>query len=149
MKPKITWILIADGARARVLCHDGPGRGVAAVPDALFEASHAPDREIDADKPGRTFDSVGAGRHHKEPRTSPHRQQKADFARELAQMLERRRGEGAFDRLLVVAPPATIGDLRSSMSKEVRGRVIAEVAKDLTHVPNAEIDRHLEDVLAV
>lgn len=149
MKPIRTWILIADGARARVLSHEGPGRGVAPVPDGMFDAAHEPDREINADKPGRTFDSVGGGRHQKEPRSSPHRLRKADFARELASMLERRRSEGAFDRLLIVAPPATIGDLRSSMRKEVRASVIGEVKKDLTHVPNSEIDQHLTDVLAI
>ena len=33
MKPTRTWILIADGARARILENLGPGKGVHEVPD--------------------------------------------------------------------------------------------------------------------
>ena len=28
MKKKVTWIIVADGSRARVLANDGPGKGL-------------------------------------------------------------------------------------------------------------------------
>ena len=34
MKPTTTWILIADGARARLFANHGPGKGVEAVEGA-------------------------------------------------------------------------------------------------------------------
>ncbi len=68
MKSTVTWILIADESRARLLANHGPRRGVEPVSEDLLEGRILPGREIMSDRPGRTFDSVGAGRHAKEPR---------------------------------------------------------------------------------
>lgn len=149
MKPTRTWILIADGARARVLLNAGPGKGLAPVPKAVFEAPHPPDRDINADRPGRTFDSAGQGRHAMEPQTSPHRANKAAFAKTLADFLTAEKARRAFDRLIIVAPPAALGDLRAKLSKDVQAIVQAELPKDLTNTRDADIAAHLTDVLAV
>ena len=42
---------------------------------------------------------------------------------------------GAFERLVVVAPPKVLGDLRSKLHKEVDDRVVAEIPKTLTNHP--------------
>ena len=149
MKHTRTWILIADGAYARILLNDGPGRGVHLVPGLDFSVSHDADHEINADRPGRTFDRLGPGRHAKEPASSPHRLRKAKFAKDLVALLHHKLAEDAFDRLIVVAPPKTLGDLRSEMSKPVLNRISGELAKDLTQIPDRQIARQLEGVLAV
>ena len=53
------------------------------------------------------------------------------------------------DRLVIVASPVTLGDLRSALSDHVRAVVVGEVAQDLTKMPNNKIAEHLQDVLAV
>ena len=63
MKPVRTWIVIADGARARIVKNAGPGRGVESDSKLVFRSEHRKLQEIMADKPGRGFDSVGKGRH--------------------------------------------------------------------------------------
>ncbi len=88
MKPIVTWILIANGARARLFSNDGPGHGVRLVSDEVLVCVNLPGREIMSDRPGRTFDSVGAGRHAKEPRTDAREIEKRSFAHELAAMLD-------------------------------------------------------------
>ena len=45
----------------------------------------------------------------------PHRELKRDFAVRLAKMLDQRCREHAFDRLVLVAPPTALGDLRSAL----------------------------------
>ncbi len=149
MKPTRTWILIADGAHARILTNEGPGRGVTHLPDFDLNAPHEADRVINADRPGRTFDRSGPGRHAMEPASSPHRLRKSKFAKELVALLHRKLSENAYDRLIVVAPPTMLGDLRSEMSKPVLERISGELAKDLTHTPDREIATQLESVLAV
>ena len=62
MKPIVTWVLLADGAQAKVFEHGGPGKGLTPVRDLLFEEEPLQAREIMADKPGRSFSSVGRGR---------------------------------------------------------------------------------------
>lgn len=147
MKPVRTWILIADGARARLVLNEGPGRGVEAVAGGLFEQDLRATREIMADRPGRTFDSAGTGRHAMELPTDPAREEKRHFAERLADHLDAAVSKNAFDRLIVVAAPGTLGDLRSALSDKVRSRVFAELDKDLTKVPNDKLASHLAGII--
>ena len=149
MKPIITWILIADSARARLFFNDGPGHGVKLVSDEVIRGLNLPGREIMSDRPGRTFDSVGAGRHAKEPRTDPRNVEKRSFAHELAAMLDDGLKQGKFERLVLVAPPRELGYLRAELSPAVRKRVSAELDKGPTGVPPSEILDHLGAVMAV
>ncbi|MEX0627924.1 MAG: host attachment protein [Cucumibacter sp.] len=149
MKPIVTWILIADGARARVLENTGPGKGLREVEGFEFADARLRARDIMADRAGRSFASVGHSRSAMESPTDPVDKREADFARSLAVMLEKQRRVGAFDRLILVAAPNALGDLRASLTPRVRAIVYAELSKDLTKVPNAEMAKHLEGVLAV
>lgn len=149
MKPTTTWILIADGARARIYANLGPGKGIAPVEGGVLETDHAPSRELASDKPGSTFESANVMRHAIDPAQDPHRELKRAFAGRLAAFVEERLAENAFDRLVLVAPPVTLGDLRAAISKPVRERVSAELDKDLTNTPVEELPKHLATVLAV
>lgn len=148
MKPTTTWILIADGAHARVFANKGPGKGIELV-EGKIDADHRPTHEIVADRLGRTHESVGATRHAIAAEHDPHRELKHDFAVSLARMLDQRRSEHAYDRLVIVAPPKTLGDLREALPPAVRALVRAELDKDLTKTPVAELPGHLAAVLPV
>jgi protein required for attachment to host cells len=65
------------------------------------------------------------------------------FAAETAEMLKIRAMRKDYDSLIVVAPPRTLGELRKHYHKEVEKRLTAEVAKDLTGHPVAEIEKIL------
>jgi protein required for attachment to host cells len=149
MRKTITWVVVADGARARLLVNEGPGKGLDELPDGEMAAEHAPSRDIQADRPGRTFDSTGEGRHAKEPPTDPHRDAKRRFAREVAGRLDAARKRGDFDRVVLIAPPQALGDLRACLSKGVQAKVSAELAKDLTHLAVHELPDRVGAVLAV
>ena len=149
MKPKITWILIADGARARIVANDGPNKGVRQVEGADFRTDHSASGELTSDRPGRTFDSAGSARHAMEPGSDPHRQAKRAFADTVASFLHDQAMDKSFDRLIVVAPAKSLGDLRAAMTDPVRALIYAEKTKDLTQIPNDELAKHLSDVLAV
>jgi protein required for attachment to host cells len=148
MKPTTTWILIADGARGRLFANRGPGKGLELLYESL-DADHRATHDIVDDRLGRTHESVGASRHAISARHDPHRELKRHFAVKLAKMLDRRRMEHAYDRLVLVAPPAVLGDLREALSDSVRSLVRAELDKDLTKTPIAELPEHLDAVLAV
>ena len=45
-------------------------------------------------------------------------------------------------RLVVVAPPRTLAELRRAFHAEVKSRIVAEIDKDLTKEPIYEIERH-------
>lgn len=147
MKPTTTWIVIADGARARVLQNDGPGKGVLALTDLVFEGDHSTSSEIATDRPGRAFDSVGNARHAMDPTSDPHEQLKVQFVKHVARVLEHR--ADAYHRLILVAPPQALGLLRKSLPASVTRKITGELGKDLTHLPNSELPAHLGSLLPV
>ncbi len=157
MKPLETWALIADGARARILVNNGPVHGDehhgplaatqhewTAIDGLVFEGDHSATRDLVTDRQGRSFSSMGSRRSAIEAKTDPHRDQKTKFANHLAEILAERLQAGAYHRLIVAAPPATLGDLRSAISDKVRATIVAEFANDLTKIPNHEIASHLK-----
>lgn len=149
MKPTITWILIANGARARILANQGPGKGVHEVDGMEFQQTPLKNSEIMADRPGRSFSSAGTARSAMEPQTDPVKKREADFVAEIAQMLDLKLSDNQFDRLIICAAPQALGNLREAMSPQLREKITHELPKDLTQIPNAKMGKHLEGILAV
>ncbi len=149
MRPKTTWILIADGARARIAVNRGPGKGLKAALDHDFAASHAPTRAFTSDKPGRGFERADGARHGVGPRVDWHTFEKHLFAESMAQVLDAAAQARTFDRLILVAPPKTLGALRQALKTRTRDMVTGEVGKDLTHVPLHRLAGYLQGVLAL
>ena len=149
MKPTRSWIVIADGAQARILENQGPGKGLIPLPDKEMHQTLPPSRDIGADRPGRTHDRMGPGRHAMEPPTDAHREGKRRFAEELAGHLNAAALKQSYDRLVLVAPAKTLGDLRQALSKEAASKVDGELSKDLTSFPDHELAGHLGTVIAL
>jgi protein required for attachment to host cells len=143
MRQKRTWILVADGARARVLRSAGRDRHLEAVEGLELAADHARTHELMTDRLGRVVEAHGKARHAVEPKSDPHRELKRSFAAKLAAILDERLQQGAYHRLVLVAPPKMLGDLRAALSPAVRHAVAAELAKDLTQVTMRDIPDHL------
>lgn len=150
MRKKVTWILVADGARARVLANDGIGKGLQPAIDGEIARDLPPTRELGTDRPGRTQQrGTGGRRHALEPHVDWHRFEKEKFSREMAALLDSAAERGAFDRLVLIAPPRTLGDLRAALGAKARGKVHAEMDKDLTHVTLHDLPGYLENVVAL
>jgi protein required for attachment to host cells len=150
MKPIVTWILIADGAEARVYANEGPGKGLHPVDGLHFSQEHLQTRDIMADRPGRSISSAGSGgRSAMEYSSDPVKVRERRFVTDLAEVLDRYFRDGRFERLIIAAAPTALGDIRPALSKELSRVVLAELPKDLTRVPVANLDSHFEDLLAV
>lgn len=147
MKPVRTWVLIADGGHAKVLESKRPGSELVPIDDMIISVELPANRDIGTDRPGRSFESHGRGRHAMESPTDPHRALKRGFARKLGKALQTKLVENRFDRLVLVAPPPALGDLRAVLPKSVRAKIVAELAQDLVKTPHDQLPRHLKGVL--
>ena len=147
MKNKVTWILIADGARARMLVNKGYNTGLELALDEDFISDNRPSGELSSDRPGRTFDRGGQGRHAMEPPTDPHRHEQQVFAQSLAHLLEEHRLKKSYEQLIIVAPPKALGDLRAEFSKAVSDMIINELNKDLTKIAIHDLPSHFTDFI--
>ncbi len=144
---KRTWILIADGARARILATEGRGTGLRPATDATYEADHRPTREIGSDRPGRVFESADGSRHAYAPRVDWHQYEKHLFAKKMAAVLDGARKRGDFEALVLVAPPKALGELRAALDSHTLAKVSAELAKDITNVRDHDIGPYLSGMV--
>ncbi len=141
-----TWVLIADGEKALFLRNDLDDMNPDLNVVRIETQDNPPDREQSANRPGRVQDT-GVGQRSALEDTDWHQLAKERFADDLADILYRQAHKGAFDRIVLVAPPNILGELRSKLHKEVASRVVAEVDKTLTNHPLDKIELLLRDIL--
>lgn len=145
---KTTWVVVADGARARIIAAAAGDTRMREV--AAWESPEAKkfNRDLVSDKRGRAQESAATGvRHTVEPRTDPHKKAKQTFVRDLVQRIDEAAKRGVFDALVLVAPPVVLGELRQSLPRAAAALVSREVKKDLTRTPLAALAKHLPGVL--
>ena len=138
-----TWVLIADGARARLLKHawkKGKGQLSPVFPD-MFTGERRKMSEIVSDRGG-----VGAGpggSHAMDADNNAQRHAEWAFVKDLSKVLEDGRKRNDYDRLILVAAPKALGDLRKALPEGARDRIVAEIAKDLVDVREDELQKRL------
>jgi protein required for attachment to host cells len=147
MKSERTWVMIADGAHAKMFEFTPEKPRLEIVKDIAFTIDLPATHDLVSDRPGRVFESHGYANHAKAPRSDPHRELKRGLAREVAGTLQTSLDAKRYDKLILVAPPVTLGDLRQALAESVRACVTDELAKDLVKLPASELQEHLADVL--
>jgi protein required for attachment to host cells len=141
------WLVVADAGRAAIYSAATPRGSLSEVVDFIDPENRMPEQDLARDRPGRTFDSGGAGRHAMEPSTPPGEVEEARFAQLLADAVDRAKDQDRFEHLGLVAPPRFLGVLRKSLSKDAARRVVLEVDKDLTLEDADGIRAHLPERL--
>ncbi|HSO48230.1 MAG TPA: host attachment protein, partial [Rhizobiaceae bacterium] len=149
MKPVRTLVVITDGAKAIFYRNDGPGKGLVALDQHKMTQDVPPSRDLTSDRPGRSFDSSGPHRSAMEPKTDPHDLEEAKFAGGVLERTEELMNAGEAEKLILVAAPKTLGEMRKSMPRALADRLTATLDKDLTRTPAPDLPKHLEGVLAV
>jgi len=133
-----TWVLVADGEKALFLRNvtdaDDPNLEVIRIEEQDNPPTHAQG----TDRPGRFNDGPSA--HRSAVADSDwHWLAKERFAADLAGILYTLAHRGRFDRLILVAAPKILGELRKELHQEVTGKVVAEADLTLTNHPVHEI----------
>ncbi len=144
-KPKKTWILVADGARARIFIKKH--KTLNNVMGQDFVGENLKDSEAGTDKPGRAYESSNPARHAYQPRTDWHQHQKELFAKELCEIIEKANEGSEFDELIIISPPKTLGDIREHLGKKALAKVTAEITKDITKLSEHQLMNYLEKEL--
>lgn len=131
MPMSATWIQVADSARARLFSLDEE-HGLDEIQTFANAEGRLPARALQRDRPPRTHDRFGNGRHAIEPHTPVHDKSLTRFAGLLQSALERGRVEHRYDSLVLIAPPHFLGVLNTALDKHLRACVALEIGKDMT-----------------
>lgn len=138
--PHNALVLVGDGQKALFLRNKGNPSRVSLVVEEILERDNPPTRAQGSDRPGRVSASIGIARSAMEE-ADWHHIAKERFAAELSQALYRHAHANRFDKLVIIAPPKVLGDLRKAFHAEVTARISAEIPKELTSHPVAAIER--------
>lgn len=147
MKHDRTWIVVADGSRAQIFLNEGPGTGLKSALHHALVADNRPSGDISSDRPGRSFDSAGGGRHAMQPPTDPHRHAQTSFAHDIAKLLEENYNKHNYERIFIAAAPRMLGDLRAALGNNLKNRIVGEINKDLSKLTVPDLKTHLGDLI--
>ncbi|HEX8554554.1 MAG TPA: host attachment family protein [Sphingomonas sp.] len=160
--PHNTMVVVVDGRKALFLRNEGDVDAPNLVVENAREQKNPADHEQARDASGTarstqsgpgapsvarngSMHARGGGAQFAPARgtfeeTDLHQQAEDRFAQETADMLKDRAMAKDFEKLIIIAPPKTLGELRKCYHKEVQTRVTAELAKDLTghSIPDIE-----------
>ncbi len=142
-----TWVLVAHRGGARVFENKGPGKGLDLLHDIPHPEGRLKNKDIGADKPGRSFDSRGQGRHSLSSEQEATEHLAEQFAKHLGTLLDDGRHRQRYSKLVLVAEPRFLGSLRAALSSSTAALVTATLGKDLGGVEPHNMPRHLADTL--
>jgi protein required for attachment to host cells len=137
-----TWILSANRSGASLFESNWPGQLMRRIQDIPHPQGRM--QNIDTDKPGRIFDSLGQGRHSTSPKQEPTEHLAQQFTQVLAKLLNKGRLAHAYDKLILVAEPKFLGILRAALDKNTESLVIQTVNKDLVDVKEEDFAGYLK-----
>lgn len=142
-----TWVLVADGEKALFLENVTDNLNPNLQVRLEQHQENPPNSEQKSDTAGRRSDGISQAR-SAVSEADWHQLQKDRFADELAGMLYERVHRGQFSRIVLVAPPKTLGELRTKLHPEVTACVVGEVHKTLTNHPLDQIEKIVKSELA-
>ncbi|MDR3372411.1 MAG: host attachment protein [Ancalomicrobiaceae bacterium] len=146
-----TWALIADGTWARIVINDGRAHAWAAIDGMVFGSAGEFDatKDIGADDQIHSVEMPELERDASETPVVPLRTVKTLFAQQLSDVLAGGLEAGAYERLIIAAPPKMLRDLKLCLSAKVMSRIAGESNDDLTKVPVGDLGAHLEPMQLV
>ncbi|MGB7242645.1 MAG: host attachment protein [Sulfitobacter sp.] len=145
MKPIVTWVILANARIIRVLSHQGPGKGLAAMADKCWHATEA----------SRPRDKAGMGHSIAGPGVAAVEQTDAKlindtrFAKEVMAHLSQAYVAKAFDRLILISGPHMLGLMRAEMDAPLHKPLVGEIPKDLSAQSLAQVEAHLGELIAI
>ncbi len=141
--PHNALILVGDGRAALFLRNAGQPLHVKLELVRLLQHDTPPNRDLAADRPGRTH---GPGHHIKSAteETDWHHLEEKRFVHTVAEAISRAALAEPTLELVVVMPPKALGSFREAIGEPVRRHIVAEIPKDLAGHPVRDIERHLQ-----
>jgi protein required for attachment to host cells len=127
--PTGTTIAVADGETVRLFHNTGVKPGVHLV-------------EITAAPPAPSHSGSGARHHTGSANPDSRRLGEDDFAATTAEFLNKLSLDGTIEHLVVVSDPRTLGEMRKHFHRDLRSKILGELAKDFSRRP-------LEDIAAL
>ena len=136
------WVVVADQSKVRIFTVSDPHGALLELGELEHPEAREREQALTSDRPGRSFDSKGQGRHAMGEKVEPGKQESIRFAKQVADHVRAAHNEGRCNRVLLVAGPSFLGLLRGNL-KTLSGIEISELEKNLGQYDAMEIRKYL------
>ncbi len=126
--PHNALVVVADGGKAILLRNTGASGEL-----TLHEEQRLTLQDFSNDGPSGS----------RPQEQTPHQTDEATFAKKLAHALFTMHEQKRYERLVLIADPQTLGQLRTAMHKTVEASLVETLSKDYTNMRTAEIQKAL------
>jgi protein required for attachment to host cells len=144
-----TWILIADAQHARCFERHSPS-----TLTELTGFVYPHPKLTDVDQGGDLTGAAGKGHGRTghagtqfEPHTEAHAKERKDFARHMAEYINRGVAEQQCNSLVLIASSPMLGELKTHLSSAATQVLHRCIARDLTHYQGAELQERVKHAL--
>lgn len=140
------WYIVANQKEVRIFVKESERQQLKLLKILTNPLGREKRRALIRKQAGRGVRSVGhlGSVHYSEPkRRDPHEVAVIQFAREVAQFLEKEKLKKSFKSLTVVAEPHLLGKLRTEMIGSLKASVSSWITKDLQKTPRRELVKML------
>lgn len=143
-----TTIVVADSTRARFFTAESPSSPLIENETLAHPEGRLHDRDMTSDLPGKNSSGNGAGGHTYQNQTDPKKHEMSVFAKHVADHLDTKRNANELIKVILVADPAFLGELRSQLSNATNEKVVYELNKNLARHSPEDIRKHLPQYLS-
>ena len=140
-------IVVADSARARIFTADSAHSALNEIETMAHPEGRMHEQDMVSDMPGKVSGKGGGGDHAFQEKIEPKEEEMIEFAKRVADYLDDARKANKLNKLLLVAAPAFLGELRTHLSKETSEKIVFELDKNLAQHSVEDIRQHLSKFL--
>lgn len=139
-----TYIVVADAARARIFTRDA--RKLVEQESLVHAASRLHEGDLVTDRGADVHESTSTTSRSSGGESTARTHEEMIFAKEVAERIYRARVDNALQKLILVAPPRFLGQLRDKLDGPTSKLVIHSLAKDLSKASLEDIQEAVSDM---
>lgn len=129
---KTFWIVVADESQATIYTRDTRRASLAKMCSLENTAGRRKPGDLQTDRGGRSFDSVGAGRHTMATeKVDPKKHASIAFAKLIAVRIGKATHDGSCRGYALIASPRFLGILRDAVAKKCKFEPFKTIDKDV------------------
>lgn len=135
-------IVVANSTSSRIFTMESAKSPLREVETLVNPAGRMHEKDMVSDLPGKN-PGVGGNKHAFHEKIEPKQHEMSSFAKRVAEYLDDARKSKKLGKLLLVAEPSFLGELRSKLSDELLDKIIFESDKNITTHSIDDIRSHL------
>ena len=141
-------IVVADSARARIFIADSARSPLNEIETMAHPEGRIHEQDMVSGMPGKGAGKGGGGDHAFQEKIEPKEQEMIMFAKRVADYLDDARKANNLNKLILVAAPAFLGELRTHLSSETSDKIVFELDKNIAHDSVEDIRKHLSNIFS-